>query len=49
MEDKGEEYKKQVDHQENFRLNKQSTISPANDEEMRYACSSSDDNSPSDE
>jgi hypothetical protein len=48
MEDEGAEHKKQVD-QENIRLNNQSTISPTNDEEMRHAHSSSDDNSSTDE
>jgi hypothetical protein len=48
MEREEDEHKKQVD-QENIRLNNQSTISPTSDEEMRHACSSSDDNSSSDE
>jgi hypothetical protein len=46
MEDGEAEHQKQVD-QENIRLNTES-ISPTNDEEMRHAHSSSDDNSSSD-
>jgi hypothetical protein len=48
MEDEEVEYQNQFD-QENIRLNNQSTISPTNDEEMRHARSSSDDNGSSDE
>jgi hypothetical protein len=48
MEDEGAEHKKQVD-QENIMLKNQSTISPTNDEEMRHAHNSSNDNSSTDE
>ena len=48
MEHEHVEHKKQVD-QENISLNNQSTISHTSDEEMRDACSSSDDTSSSDE
>jgi hypothetical protein len=48
MEHEEVEHKKQVD-QENIRLNNQSTISPTNDEEMRHARYSSDDNSSTNE
>ena len=44
MEDEDEEHKKQA-NQENIRLNNQSTIFPTNDEEIRCAHSSSNDNS----
>ena len=47
MEHEEVEHKKQVD-QENIKLNNQSTISPTSDEEMRHACSSSNDISSSD-
>jgi hypothetical protein len=43
MEHEEVEHKKQAD-QENIRLNKQRTISPISDEEMRHAFISSDDN-----
>ena len=42
------ERKKQA-YQENIRLNKNSKILLTNDEEMRHACSASDENIPSDE
>jgi hypothetical protein len=49
MEDEEEEkHKKKVD-KENIRLNHQSTISPTNDEEMRHAHSSNNNNSSIDE
>jgi hypothetical protein len=48
MEDEGAEHKKQVD-QENIMLKNQSTILPTNDEEMRHAHSSNDDNSSTNE
>ena len=48
MEDEGVKHKKQVD-QENIMLKTQSTISPTNDEEMRHAHNSSNDNNATDE
>jgi hypothetical protein len=43
MEDKWVEHKKQ-DDQENIMLKKQSTLSPTNNEEIRHAHNSRDDN-----
>ena len=48
MEDEGEKHLKKHD-QENIMLKKQIKISPTNDEEMRHARSSSDDDNSIDE
>jgi hypothetical protein len=48
MEDEGVEHKKQVDQEKNM-LKNESIISPTNDEEMRHARNSSDDNNSTDE
>ena len=46
---KGQDIKKQVDHQENIMLKNQSTISPTDDEEMRHAHSFNNVKSSTDE